>query len=296
MGNSCSGEEYFCPECIEEEDEFVSSTEGNTYMIIFANDYKKMGLEWQLTCSSDAAQMKKLAEACGVQPQMFLDDDCTPDNLERAVRQTAQRMKRNDTMVFYYAGHGTQQQATGQELQYEDDGQDECLVLMGTNSGGRKYHLYRDNSLAALFSSCLPKGSRLVIITDCCHSGTIADFEKPCWAGIPACSIAGCQDSQLSNDSGCGGVLTSCLCLALGQLQKEMDGEPYSVAKVFNRTIESGHKWYSNYLTDQCFQLNSDAFVEAPDRFEWPLQPQTKFNPQPRSTALAFLTAPLQLI
>jgi len=263
-------------------------------MIIFANDYKKMGPKWQLSCTKDGAHMKKLAEACGVQPQMFLDDACTPSCLERAVRQTAQQMKSGDTMVFYYAGHGAQQQAIGEELQYEDDGQDECLILMDTNSGGRKYHLYRDNSLAALFSSCLPKGSRLVIITDCCHSGTIADFEKPCWQGIPAVSIAGCQDNQESNDTGCGGVLTSCLCLALGQLQKAMDGEPYSVAKVFNRTIDLGHTRYSSYLTDQFFQIHAPAFSEALDLFEWPLQPQTKFNPQPRSTPWPCPRSPLQ--
>jgi hypothetical protein len=70
-----------------------------------------------------------------------------------------------DTIVFQYAGHGTQLPDTGAD---EDDLQDEALCPFDYASGA----FVIDDDLRAIFRN-IPAGVGVTCFIDCCHSGTV---------------------------------------------------------------------------------------------------------------------------
>lgn len=68
--------------------------------------------------------------------------------------------------IFHYAGHGVQQPDQNGD---EPDGADECLAPIDYPSAG----LLTDDHLAELYQGFLGT-TRLILLMDCCHSGTIS--------------------------------------------------------------------------------------------------------------------------
>ncbi|HYF63689.1 MAG TPA: caspase family protein, partial [Herpetosiphonaceae bacterium] len=68
--------------------------------------------------------------------------------------------------IFHYAGHGVQR---ADDTGDEPDGSDECLQPFDHATAG----LLTDDSLAELYGGFLA-GTRLLLLMDCCHSGTIS--------------------------------------------------------------------------------------------------------------------------
>jgi hypothetical protein len=76
----------------------------------------------------------------------------------------------NDVALFYYSGHGSQQ-PTAEELRHlEPDGLDETLVCYDSRSEGG-WDL-SDKELAQLIRNVEKSGAHVVLVFDCCHSGT----------------------------------------------------------------------------------------------------------------------------
>jgi len=73
-----------------------------------------------------------------------------------------------DTVVFYYAGHGSQRYNS---LTDKPFGLDETIVPSDASSGA--YDI-RDKEIARLFNQVVDKGILLTAIFDSCHSGSIA--------------------------------------------------------------------------------------------------------------------------
>lgn len=67
-------------------------------------------------------------------------------------------------VVVYYIGHGTSTKDTSGD---EDDGFDECLFFTDG--------VIIDDVLCETIMKCKNKTSKLILISDCCHSGTIYD-------------------------------------------------------------------------------------------------------------------------
>merc|ERR1719428_2087342 len=86
-----------------------------------------------------------------------------------------------EVFIFFFAGHGTS-----------------VADLVG-------------DELAVAITSSFDPGVDILLITDCCHSGTIGDLEKAIWRPFRAVSISACQDYQTSIDTGPGGALTALL-------------------------------------------------------------------------------------
>eukprot|EP00928_Gymnodinium_smaydae_P074988 TRINITY_DN57_c0_g3_i6.p1 TRINITY_DN57_c0_g3~~TRINITY_DN57_c0_g3_i6.p1 ORF type:complete len:781 (-),score=162.57 TRINITY_DN57_c0_g3_i6:92-2434(-) len=124
-----------------------------------------------------------------------------------------------DEFFFHYSGHGGQQRDTQGD---EEDGKDETLIPCDFKTAGQ----ITDDELHEVLVQKLPKGCRLWVILDCCHSGTALDLpykvtvdshsmlsltkKRPRRAVAPSQAevimISGCKDSQTSGDVSGGGA------------------------------------------------------------------------------------------
>jgi hypothetical protein len=125
-----------------------------------------------------------------------------------------------DRVVISYSGHGTYiPDRNGDEA----DGKDECLCPSDFRISG----LIKDDDLLYILRTFNPK-TRIFIVVDCCHSGTILDLPFTVGTSIPnivtnsdieqtIVVVSGCIDSQTAAETydlkmqKFGGVLTSSL-------------------------------------------------------------------------------------
>jgi hypothetical protein len=111
-----------------------------------------------------------------------------------------------DFVWIHYSGHGSHQQDRNGD---ETDGQDEGLVPSDYHTRG----LLLDDFLNKIMEQFNPK-TRIVFVTDCCHSGSILDLRytwnerqlpiidnKTCRVRSPTILISGCSDAQTSADA-----------------------------------------------------------------------------------------------
>lgn len=237
----------------------VSGGDGEVHVLMFALDYKKTSNP--LTCTMDAKNMKTLCAACGIADvTIMLDEQCTKENVLRAIAEVGGRCDKDDYFVIYYSGHGT---SCKDEDGDEDDGKDEAFCFVMADGSITEDSLLTDDEFAAAVTEATEDTVRCLILTDCCHSGTIADLDADCWQGREAISITGCLDSQTSGDMGKGGIFTHALLLAVDQLQD------YSVGMLFNATLEKDKQVFSS---EQDITIQSTASV-SPDKMAWPLVP-----------------------
>lgn len=187
-------------------------------------------------CINDVRMMGSLLRSqYGIPAVVFTDDVSKADTSragilrrlnELAVRSTVESL---DLAIIHFSGHGTQVRDTnGEEL----DGADECIVPNDVVISG----LIRDDELHATLMR-FNRSTRILIIMDCCHSGTMLDL-KYSWEGPtsirtqnatsllfgPVISISGCMDPQTSADAynlagtlQWTGAMTTCLVQALTQ-------------------------------------------------------------------------------
>ena len=74
----------------------------------------------------------------------------------------------NDTVVFYYSGHGSQERAPKEFWHIEPDHQNETLVCHDSRIGGGDL---ADKELRFLIAEVAKSGAEVVVLLDCCHSG-----------------------------------------------------------------------------------------------------------------------------
>ena len=74
-----------------------------------------------------------------------------------------------DVTLFYYAGHGSQEQAPEQFWHLEPDRRDETLVCYDSRTPGC-WDL-ADKELARLIDEVTDRAGHVAVILDCCHSG-----------------------------------------------------------------------------------------------------------------------------
>lgn len=238
-------------------------------MLIFALDYKRTSNP--LTCSMDGRNMQALARSCGITDCVAMyDEQCTKENAFRAIAEVGGRCGDNDYFIIYYSGHGT---SVDDEDGDEDDGKDEAFCFVDVGGQISRRTLMTDDEFAEAVLEGTEEGVRIVILTDCCHSGTIADLDKDEWEDREVVSIAGCLDSQTSGDMGRGGIFTHAMLLAIDQLQDAGSGD-YSVGMLYNATLSNDNKVF-NSAQDITIQCTS---ATKPDRMAWPLIPRSDYK------------------
>ncbi|CAL9166785.1 unnamed protein product [Musa hybrid cultivar] len=128
-------------------------------------------------CINDVKRMRR----CLVKRFGFADDDIavlidtddayprpTGANIRRALTRLVSSAEPGDFLFVHYSGHGTRLPAeTGDD---DDTGYDECIVPCDMN-------LITDDDFRDYVNK-VPKGCRITIVSDSCHSGGLIDESK----------------------------------------------------------------------------------------------------------------------
>lgn len=237
-------------------------------MIICALDYQYTA--HPLTCTVDAQNMRQLAAACEVQDVVvMLNEECTAENVRNTIYDVGSRCQEEDFFIFFYSGHGTNvADLTGDEA----DGQDEAFCFVDPSGHISLDTVMTDDDFSATVTSYVPLQTRILILTDCCHSGTIADLGRAEWTGRDAISITGCLDGQTSGDMGKGGIFTQSMLLGIDKLA-QLKQQDYSIGALYNATLKEDEKVFH---CAQDIHLETANGCQA-DAIAWPLIPVGRY-------------------
>eukprot|EP00927_Polykrikos_kofoidii_P076720 TRINITY_DN7375_c0_g1_i1.p1 TRINITY_DN7375_c0_g1~~TRINITY_DN7375_c0_g1_i1.p1 ORF type:complete len:368 (-),score=64.30 TRINITY_DN7375_c0_g1_i1:145-1200(-) len=241
---------------------------GQVRMLICALDYKLT--DNPLTCTLDGNNIQQLAGACGIQDlTVMYDEECTMLAVSKKLEEICRRCEQDDYFVFYFSGHGINVEDKDDD---EEDGQDEAFCFVNKHGKINVHTIMTDDQFAKIITSSIHDQVRVLILTDCCHSGTIADLHRPEWENIEALSMAGCLDNQTSGDIGSGGIMTHSMLLAIEKLQHDEEAE-YSTGLLYNNTLTFDDKIFASA---QEITIQTTA-ATAPDMFAWPLLPRQTY-------------------
>lgn len=98
------------------------------------------------------------------------DSEVTRANIVNAFEEHLGQAKKDDTVLFYFSGHGTQEDAA--PLWDETDGKLECIVCYDGGTSKAAEFLLTDKELRYMIAKLYEKtAAHIVVIFDCCHSG-----------------------------------------------------------------------------------------------------------------------------
>jgi pimeloyl-ACP methyl ester carboxylesterase len=125
-------------------------------------------------CRNDVSDFEEILGS-RVKPESLkllklIDAQATRVNVIDAFRTHLAQAKKGDTVLFYYAGHGSRERAPEVFWTIEPDRLDETLVLWDSRESGG-WDL-ADKELAALIRPLAAAGAHVVVILDSCHSGS----------------------------------------------------------------------------------------------------------------------------
>jgi hypothetical protein len=122
-------------------------------------------------CVNDALDWSQALKARGAQAHTCTDGQATGQRIVDLMTELVATLRRGQTGVITYSGHGTWvPDEDGDEL----DKRDEALCPVDLWDRG----VIVDDELLGIFSR-RPVGSRLIFISDSCHSGTVSRLAGP---------------------------------------------------------------------------------------------------------------------
>ena len=102
--------------------------------------------------------------------RVLRDGEAKRQDLIATFQEHLGRAEAGDTALFFYAGHGSQEQAPQEFWAMEPDHKNETLVCWDSRTEG-SWDL-ADKELAKLIAALSSKGVHVAVILDCCHSGS----------------------------------------------------------------------------------------------------------------------------
>jgi hypothetical protein len=115
-----------------------------------------------LACEADADDMALIAQSRGFQTKKLLTKQATRKNVLNLVGQAAKTLKKGDTFLFSYSGHGGQLPDRNSD---EDDALDETWCLYDGE--------LIDDEIYVMLNK-FQEGVRVFMLSDSCHSGTVS--------------------------------------------------------------------------------------------------------------------------
>lgn len=113
-------------------------------------------------CINDAKAMQRIAQSLNFDTTILIDSEATSSRVLEEISNSALELRSGDILLMTYSGHGGQVDDVNGE---EEDAKDETWVLWDRE--------LVDDELYALWSQFDP-GVRIVVLSDSCHSGTVA--------------------------------------------------------------------------------------------------------------------------
>jgi metacaspase-1 len=118
---------------------------------------------------NDVFLISQTLQEAGIEPdaiRVVLNERATAAAIRERLQWLLNDAQDDDTMFFYFSGHGAQVPAYGHDA--EVDRIDECLVPYDFN--WQEGNAIFDDEFSALYSQ-LPYASKFVALLDCCHAG-----------------------------------------------------------------------------------------------------------------------------
>ena len=149
---------------------------GQIHALLVGIDEYQGGVPSLHGCRNDIARiaevLERRAEAGGQQVRVtaLLDGEATRDAVIETFRRTFAGALAGDTALFYYSGHGSQEEAPPEHLAFEPDGLNETLVLADSRTEAG-FDL-ADKELAVLVADVARRDVHVLVVLDCCHSGS----------------------------------------------------------------------------------------------------------------------------
>jgi hypothetical protein len=102
--------------------------------------------------------------------RVLRDAEATHAAIVDGFRGHLRRAGPEDVALFYYSGHGSQEDAPPEFWHLEPDRLDETLVCYDSRDEGKWD--FADKELAALIAEVAAPGPHTLVVLDCCHSGS----------------------------------------------------------------------------------------------------------------------------
>ena len=109
-------------------------------------------------------------DGLGLELRTLTDQQATRQAVIDGFRAHLGRAGAEDVALFYYSGHGSQEDAPPEFWRFEPDRLDETLVCWDSRMPGR-FDL-ADKELAQLIAEVAERGPHVLVVLDCCHSGS----------------------------------------------------------------------------------------------------------------------------
>ena len=126
-------------------------------------------------CVNDVAAMKdylegRIEDQSQLHIQTLFNQEATYAAIVTEFRSHLRQAKSGDVVLFYYAGHGSQEQTPEAFWAIEPDHQHETLVCYDSRTPMGKD--LADKELAKLIAEVAENNPQITIVLDCCHSGS----------------------------------------------------------------------------------------------------------------------------
>nr|AVD53614.1 metacaspase [Margalefidinium polykrikoides] len=258
---------------------------GDIYMICAGIDYS-CDRTWAGKHPLDtrpAWEMRQdLGRRCSANVYPIFNQQSTIDGVTSMIEQVGAKVGPDDWFIFYYTGHGDQLADDDNE---EANGKDSAFCLLGPdrNTEPRQEVWLRDDDFAKAITENVTRDAKILVLADCCHSGTIMDLNRPCWdeGDFRALSISGCTDKQTSAGTGKGGMFSRALTKAIQDCCQELE-EGYSVGEVYNRTLQK-YQEYKQPGHTQSITINCSGGL-MPKDLKLPLAPDEGYVTKANTT------------
>ncbi|MBE9008647.1 caspase family protein [Pseudanabaenaceae cyanobacterium LEGE 13415] len=126
-------------------------------------------------CVNDVTAIKdylegRVEEVDHLHIQTLFNQQATYQAIVEGFRSHLRQAKKDDVVLFYYAGHGSQEQTPKEFWAIEPDHLHETLVCYDSRSPNGKD--LADKELAKLIAEVAENNPQITIVLDCCHSGS----------------------------------------------------------------------------------------------------------------------------
>jgi len=233
-----------------------------------------------LRCSTSGVNFEELARASAAHGlEVLLNEQCTKERVLGAIESLGERCRPEDCFLLYFSGHGAT--LGGGET---GEPQEQAFRLAPPAQPGttpalaaEELHL-RNGLLARTLARHLCPGVKVLIVTDCCHTGTIVDLALDEWDNRQALAVSGCIEAEAFGPSG---LFTHALLYAIDALR----GTPrYSVGALYKAVQQENSRIFGGA---QGVAIQASRGTASRD-FVWPLVPEASYqSPLARAAAAA---------